>query len=203
MRRISGGWRLAGAALSLQQTFYLRSQGRTTHVQSSGSGNGLVQSTWEYHLTGNEGIFTDGLEGGRRRALTWSEPEWHAMFASPFDDAARQAAGATEGRSTSGRFRRTRTRRSMRTHRKAPEGLAGRHVRPAWPQNRRAYRAASAIISNERKRSVGSNTSDTTMSSSAPVRSTNCRMPLRTVSALPTMLQASMREAWAFSCGVQ
>lgn len=76
----------------------------------------------------------------------------------------------------------------------------GRHGHRILPPT---YRAASAIISNERSRSAGSNTSDTTMSSSAPVRSTNCCMPRRTVSALPTMLHASMRVAWAFSCGVQ
>jgi hypothetical protein len=33
-------------------------------VQPRGTGNGLVQVTWEYHLTGNEGIFIDGVDGG-------------------------------------------------------------------------------------------------------------------------------------------
>lgn len=64
MHRCSSGWRLAGAVLPLQQTFYRRTQARTTQVQSRGTGNGLVQSAGEYHLTRNEGIFIDGLDGG-------------------------------------------------------------------------------------------------------------------------------------------
>jgi hypothetical protein len=60
-----------------------------------------------------------------------------------------------------------------------------------------------AMISIERRRLSWSYVSDTIISSSACVRSRSAMIPLRTVSALPTMLKFSMCEACAFSCGVQ
>ena len=67
----------------------------------------------------------------------------------------------------------------------------------------RSPRAASAISSKDRNRRSKSNTSETTITSSASVRSTIAWSPRLTVSILPTVLQASIADAWTFSCGIQ
>ena len=61
MRRSSNGWRMTGVLPPLNNAFYLRAQGQI----SSGFGNessGLIESTRQFFLRGNDGIFFDRFE---------------------------------------------------------------------------------------------------------------------------------------------
>ncbi|QBB69066.1 hypothetical protein ELE36_00980 [Pseudolysobacter antarcticus] len=61
MQRISNGWRYSGFTPQLNQTFYLRTRGQVSSGQDNGSG-GLIESTVQVYLSGNDGIFANGFE---------------------------------------------------------------------------------------------------------------------------------------------
>lgn len=61
MQRISSGWRYSGFVPPLNQNFYLRTRGQVSSGNDNGSG-GLIESTRQVYLNGNDGIFASGFD---------------------------------------------------------------------------------------------------------------------------------------------
>lgn len=61
MQRTSSGWRSIGFVPPLSDNFYLRAQGQVSSGRNNGS-SGLIESTRQFYLNGNDGIFIDGFE---------------------------------------------------------------------------------------------------------------------------------------------
>jgi uncharacterized delta-60 repeat protein len=61
MQRISNGWRYSGFVPPLHQNFYLRTRGQVSSGYGNGSG-GLIESTRQVYLNGNDGIFANGFQ---------------------------------------------------------------------------------------------------------------------------------------------
>ncbi len=61
MQRIGNGWRYSSFVPPLNQNFYLRTRGQVSSVNFNGSG-GLIESTLQAYLGGNERLFADGFD---------------------------------------------------------------------------------------------------------------------------------------------
>ncbi|QBB69068.1 hypothetical protein ELE36_00990 [Pseudolysobacter antarcticus] len=61
MQRINNGWRYSGFVPPLNQNFYLRTRGQVSSGEYNGSG-GLIESTVQVYLSGNDGIFANGFD---------------------------------------------------------------------------------------------------------------------------------------------
>lgn len=61
MQHLSDGWRYVGFVPPLSSTFYLRASGRPSSGINNGS-TGLIDSTRQFKLDGNDGIFFNGFD---------------------------------------------------------------------------------------------------------------------------------------------